>query len=88
VYNVYRAYPDLAAEAYWISALQFVRIGDPLAAFRTLDEMLGDPRLQSLPIAGQAAAKRAELRAELPPGALNAPAESHAKPANGEEHSS
>ena len=88
VYNVYRAYPDLAAEAYWMSALQFERIGDPLAAYRTLDEMLADQQIQSLPIASQASAKRAALRAELPPGALDAPAEPQTETGNGEEHSS
>ncbi|MGF1530508.1 MAG: tol-pal system YbgF family protein [Puniceicoccaceae bacterium] len=75
VYNVYRAYPDLAAEAYWMSAQQFERIGDPLAAYRTLDEMLGDARIRALPIANQAAAKRDELMARLPAGALDGPGE-------------
>ncbi len=85
VYNVYRAYPDLVAEAYWMSALQFERIGDPVAAYRTLDEMLADQQLQALPIAEQAKTKRAAIRAELPPGALDAPAESETTAEAGKE---
>lgn len=71
VYNVYRAYPELAAEAYWMSALQFERIGDPLAAYRTLDEMLRDARIRALPIAAEANAKREALAARLPTEAVN-----------------
>ncbi|MFP4261342.1 MAG: tetratricopeptide repeat protein [Opitutales bacterium] len=73
VYNVYRAYPELAAEAYWMSAQQFERIGDPLAAYRTLDEMLDDERISDLPLASQAAEKRDEIRARLPESALDTP---------------
>lgn len=74
VYNVYRAYPELSAEAYWMSAQQFESIGDPAAAYRTLEEMLADSRIQPLPIAEKAEARRQALRAELPAEALEAPA--------------
>jgi len=85
VYNVYRAYPELAAEAYWMSAQQFERLGDPVAAYRTLDEMLADERIRELPLASQAAAKRDEIRARLPEGALEAPAENETEPETEEE---
>jgi TolA-binding protein len=78
VYNVYRAYPELSAEAYWMSAQQFEAIGDPAAAYRTLEEMLADNRIQPLPIAEKAEAKRQALRAELPAEVLNPPAEAEA----------
>ena len=71
VYNVYRAYPELSADAYWISALQFEAIGDNVAAYRTLDEMLKDPRIEPLPIAAEAKAKRDNLFERLPDGALD-----------------
>jgi len=70
VYNVYRAYPDLSADAYWMSALQFDKLGDPVAAYRTLEEMLQDPRILQLPIASEAKNKRDALLRELPEGAL------------------
>lgn len=72
VYNVYRAYPGLAAEAYWMSAGQFEAIGDPVAAYKTLDEMLSDERIRALPLAEKAAIKRATLLKTLPEGALEA----------------
>ncbi|MGB0743378.1 MAG: tetratricopeptide repeat protein [Opitutales bacterium] len=71
VYNVYRAYPELSANAYLMSALQFDTIGDPVAAYRTLEEMLEDPRIRALPIASEAKAKRDSLYESLPPGALD-----------------
>lgn len=46
VYTLYRAYPDLLAEAYWESALLFEKIGDPIAAYNTVEEMLRDERLE------------------------------------------
>ncbi|MGC6424491.1 MAG: tetratricopeptide repeat protein [Lentimonas sp.] len=49
VYTLYRAYPDLIASAYWESALLFEQIGDAIAARNTLQEMLRDDRLSSLP---------------------------------------
>ncbi|MEO0508413.1 MAG: tetratricopeptide repeat protein [Verrucomicrobiota bacterium] len=75
VYNVYRAYPELAAEAYWMSALHFEQLGDPLVAYRTLDEMLSNPAITKLPIAEQAETKRDSLYAALPSGALDETAE-------------
>ena len=61
VYNVYRGYPEIAAEAYWMSALQFERLGDPVIAYKTLDEMLSNPRIAELPIAAAAESKRSAL---------------------------
>lgn len=46
IYTLYRAYPDLLAEAYWESALLFEEIGDAIAAHNTIVEMLRDERLQ------------------------------------------
>lgn len=65
VYNVYRAYHDLAAEAYWISALQFEALGDRLAAYKSLDEMLSDPKIRQLPLAEKAKAKYIELKSAI-----------------------
>lgn len=45
IYTLYRAYPELIAEAYWQSAQLFLEIGDPVAARNTLTEMLEDSRL-------------------------------------------
>jgi len=45
IYTLYRAYPELLAEAYWKSALLFKEIDDPIAAHNTLLEMLRDDRL-------------------------------------------
>ena len=66
VYNVYRAYPELAADAYWMSALQFEALGDARAAYETLDEMLTNQDIGVLAIASQAREKRESLRAILP----------------------
>ncbi|MFU8848953.1 MAG: tetratricopeptide repeat protein [Opitutales bacterium] len=66
VFNSYRAYPELAAEAYLLSARQFEALGDALAAYRTLEEMLKDERLAALPLAEEAEAKRRALRQQLP----------------------
>ena len=66
VYNVYRAYPELAADAYWMSALQFEALGDPRAAYETLNEMLTNQDIGGLAIASQARKKRESLRAILP----------------------
>jgi tetratricopeptide (TPR) repeat protein len=73
VYNVYRAYPDLSAKAYWISANQFEAIGDHVAAYKTLDEMLSDPRIRALPIFEEADAKRTLLFEILTERALDEP---------------
>ena len=66
VYNVYRAYPKLAADAYWMSALQFEALGDARAAYETLNEMLTNQEIGVLAIASQAREKRESLRAILP----------------------
>ena len=71
VYNVYRGYPELAAEAYWMSAQQFERLGDSVIAYKTLDEMLSNPKIANLPIAAMAEAKRSALFDALPKGALD-----------------
>lgn len=47
IYTLYRAYPDLLAEAYWESAQLFEQIDDPIAARNTVLEMLRDERLES-----------------------------------------
>ena len=47
IYTLYRAYPDLLAEAYWKSAQLFEQIDDPIAAHNTVVEMLGDQRLSA-----------------------------------------
>ncbi len=49
IYTLYRAYPDLVAEAYFRSARLFEEIGDPAAAYRSLEEMLADERLLTTP---------------------------------------
>ena len=48
VYNVYRAYSKLAADAYWMSALQFEALGDARAAYETLNEMLTNQEIGAL----------------------------------------
>lgn len=45
IYTLYRAYPEIVAEAYWESALLFEAIDDLPAARNTLAELLNDPRL-------------------------------------------
>lgn len=45
VYTVYRAYPELVAEAYVQSAMLFRELEDFEAAVRSLEEMLGQTRL-------------------------------------------
>jgi hypothetical protein len=64
-----------------MSAQQFEQIGDTLAAYRTLDEMLDDGRIRDLPLASQAAEKREEIRARLPESALDTPAAPEPNPA-------
>ncbi|MCH2036936.1 MAG: hypothetical protein MK120_08290, partial [Puniceicoccaceae bacterium] len=66
VYNVYRAYPELAADAYWMSALQFEALGDTRAAYVTLNEMLENQEIAGLAIASKAREKQESLRAILP----------------------
>ncbi|MFO8027077.1 MAG: tetratricopeptide repeat protein [Opitutales bacterium] len=71
IYTLYRAYPDLLAEAYWESAQLFEQIDDPIAAHNTVVEMRRDERLRSfdayesaeakLPALETAARERSEL---------------------------
>lgn len=49
IYTLYRAYPELIAEAYWESARLFEEIDDPIAARNTVAEMLRDERLKEQP---------------------------------------
>lgn len=46
IYTLYRAYPDLVAEAYWQSHLQFRELQDYPAAEASLMEMQSDHRLE------------------------------------------
>ncbi|MFP4356967.1 MAG: tetratricopeptide repeat protein [Puniceicoccaceae bacterium] len=64
IYTLYRAYPEEMAEAYYRSADLFNRIGEPAAAFRTLEEMLGDERLLTSAFALRAEELRESLLAE------------------------
>ncbi|MEM9227199.1 MAG: hypothetical protein AAGA45_04450, partial [Verrucomicrobiota bacterium] len=54
VYTLYRAYPELVAQAYLQSALAFHELGDTAAASRTVQEMGRDARLHKLPEMAQA----------------------------------
>lgn len=65
IYTLYRAYPELVAEAYWESAQLFEVIDDPIAARNTVVEMLQDERLNNLPqyALGEAALPRLEALA-------------------------
>jgi len=62
VYTLYRAYPDLVAEAYYKSALLFDKIGQQEAAYNSLREMLSEDRLLTTPYAERANQKLRELR--------------------------
>ena len=53
-----------------MSALQFERLGKPVIAYKTLDEMLSNPEILKLPIAAAAETKRDALFEALPKGAL------------------
>ena len=61
IYTLYRAFPDLTAEAYYESARQFAEIGKPRAARRSLREMLDQPG----PLDPQLALRAEDLLAEL-----------------------
>ena len=54
IYTLYRAYPDLVAEAYLRSAIDFQELDRPEAAYRSLEEMLADERLLNTPSAAPA----------------------------------
>jgi hypothetical protein len=66
VFNVYRAYPELAARAYLMSARQLEKLGELRAAHRSLEEMLSDERIRQLPIADEAINLRLQLDQLLP----------------------
>lgn len=66
VFNVYRAYPELAARAYLMSARQLEKLGEFRAAHRSLEEMLSDERIRQLPIADEAINLRLQLDQLLP----------------------
>lgn len=63
IYTLYRAYPEIVAEAYWESAQLFAEIDDPLAARNTLREFLDDPRMQASEYYPRAEAKLPEYEA-------------------------
>ena len=44
-FTVYRGYPELAAEAYWMSALQFERLGDLVIAYKNSRDA-SNPRIR------------------------------------------
>ncbi len=49
IFNMYRAYPDLVASAYWKSAQTFESMEKRVEAVRTLEEMLSQPELAHFP---------------------------------------
>jgi len=61
IYTLYRAYPELLAEAYWESAQLFEQIDDPIAAHNTVLEMLRDERLRGFEAYKEAEAKLPSL---------------------------
>jgi len=79
VYNVYRAYHDLAAEGYLMSALQLEALNETVMAYKTLDEMLANPLMAKLALANEAKEKRLALLESLPEGALDETAAEVAK---------
>ena len=79
VYNVYRAYHDLAAEGYLMSALQLEALNETVMAYKTLDEMLANPLMAKLTLANEAKEKHLALLESLPEGALDETAAEIAK---------
>ena len=65
VYNVYRAYPEISARAYLMSARQLEKLGELQAAHRTLKEMLSNERICQLPLAGEAINLLSKLEQDL-----------------------
>ena len=65
IYTLYRAYPEIAVEAYWESALLFESIDDLSAARNTLVELTGDPRLKEFETYKHAQKKLPELEDRL-----------------------
>ena len=66
VFNVYRAYPELAGRAYLKSARQLEKLGEIHSAYRTLKEMLTDENIIKLPLAEEAIIMCSQLEARLP----------------------
>ena len=66
VYTLYRAFPDLLAEAYIQSAKLFEERGDLTAAYNTYAEFLATPSLRSSPLAATAQRELQRLEREHP----------------------
>ncbi|MEC7273679.1 MAG: tetratricopeptide repeat protein, partial [Verrucomicrobiota bacterium] len=66
VFNVYRAYPELAGRAYLMSAQQLEKLGDIRSAYLTLAEMLTDERVRELPLYEDAITLCSQLEVLLP----------------------
>ncbi len=66
VFNVYRAYPELAGRAYLMSARQLEKLGDIRSAHRSLKEMLTDERIRKLPLSEEAITLCSQLEVLLP----------------------
>ena len=64
LYTLYRAYPDLVADAYLQSARLFEQTGDPQAAYQSLRELLDAPELS---LYEATAAARTEIKRLTPP---------------------
>lgn len=76
LYTVYRAYPELLAEAYVRSAELFAQLDDLPSALRTVLEMLKDERLRRVEASwAQAEALRQEWMPLVPAEALEPPEE-------------
>lgn len=78
VYNMYRAYPDLAADAYRRSARLFEERGDLRAAYRTWSEFLRYAERHRPEARAEARAETARLEPLLPPEPEPEPTESGA----------
>jgi len=68
IYNMYRAYPDLVASAYWASATLFESMDRIPEAVKTLQEMLNQDQLSPFPEWENAQQKLPELIPLLPVG--------------------
>lgn len=74
VFNLYRAFADLAAQSYLDSARLFEALGDLRAAYHTVREMTFDDRMTAFPeLFAQAVAQRDRLAPLLPPEQAVAP---------------
>ncbi len=69
LYTLYRAYPDLVADAYLQSARLFEQTGDPRAAYQSLRELLDAPELS---LYEAAATARMEIERLAPPSSTAA----------------